>query len=105
MTGTTVVTGAGGQLGIELARRLDGQQAVTLNRSQLDITDARLVERTLAEISPRLIIHAAAATNVDGCEHDRAKAYRTNAVGDMERGTRRRAGRRADGVREHELRL
>ena len=81
VAGTTVVTGAGGQLGIELARRLDGQQAVTLNRSQLDITDARLVERTLAEISPRLIIHAAAATNVDGCEHDRAKAYRTNAVG------------------------
>jgi len=81
VTGTTVVTGAGGQLGIELARRLDARRAVTLNRSQLDITNARLVERTLAEISPRLIIHAAAATNVDGCERDRAEAYRTNAVG------------------------
>ncbi len=81
MAGTTVVTGAGGQLGIELARRLDARRAVTLNRAQLDITNARLVERTLAEISPRLIIHAAAATNVDGCERDRAEAYRTNAVG------------------------
>ena len=81
MAGTTVVTGAGGQLGIELARRLDARRAVTLNRAQLDITSARLVERTLAEISPRLIIHAAAATNVDGCERDRAEAYRTNAVG------------------------
>ncbi len=77
----TVVTGAGGQLGIELARRLDAQTAVTLNRPQLDITDARLVERTLGEIAPRLIIHAAAATNVDGCERDRAEAYRINAVG------------------------
>ena len=81
MAGSTVVTGAGGQLGIELARRLDGQTTVTLNRSQLDITNASLVERMLGEISPRLIIHAAAATNVDGCEADRAEAYRVNAVG------------------------
>ncbi len=81
MAGMTVVTGAGGQLGIELARRLDAQTAVTLNRSQLDITNARLVERTFGEIAPRLIIHAAAATNVDGCERDRAEAYRINAVG------------------------
>ena len=81
MAGTTVVTGAGGQLGIELARRLDAQTTITLNRSQLDITNASLVERTLGEISPRLIIHAAAATNVDGCERDRAGAYRINAVG------------------------
>ncbi|MCY3749662.1 MAG: dTDP-4-dehydrorhamnose reductase [Chloroflexi bacterium] len=81
MAGPIVVTGAGGQLGIELARRLDRQTAVTLNRSQLDITNASLVERMLGEISPRLIIHAAAATNVDGCERDRAEAYRINAVG------------------------
>ena len=81
MTGATVVTGAGGQLGIELARRLAEPTTVTLNRSQLDVTNAPLVERTLHEISPRLVIHAAAATNVDGCERNRAAAYRTNAVG------------------------
>ena len=77
----TVVTGAGGQLGIELARRLDESTTVTLTRSQLDVTNAPLVERTLHEISPRLVIHTAAATNVDGCERERAAAYRTNAVG------------------------
>lgn len=81
MAGTTVVTGAGGQLGIELARRLDPQTTVTLTRAQLDVTNAPLVERTMSEISPSLIIHAAAATNVDGCERNRAEAYRTNAVG------------------------
>ena len=81
MAGSTVVTGAGGQLGIELARRLDPQTTVTLTRSQLDVTNAAIVERTLQEISPSLIIHAAAATNVDECERDRAEAYRTNAVG------------------------
>lgn len=81
MAGATVVTGAGGQLGIELARRLDPQTTVTLTRSQLDVTNAPLVERTMSEISPGLIIHAAAATNVDGCERNRAEAYRTNAVG------------------------
>ncbi len=81
MAKATVVTGAGGQLGIELARRLDEPTTVTLTRSQLDVTKAPLVERTLHEISPRLVIHTAAATNVDGCERDRAAAYRTNAVG------------------------
>ena len=81
MAEATVVTGAGGQLGIELARRLDEPTTVTLTRSQLDVTNAPLVERTLHEISPRLVIHTAAATNVDGCERDRAAAYRTNAVG------------------------
>ncbi len=81
MAGATVVTGAGGQLGIELARRLDPQTTVTLTRAQLDVTNAPLVERTIDEISPRLIIHAAAATNVDECERNRAQAYRTNAVG------------------------
>ena len=81
MARATVVTGAGGQLGIELARRLDEPTTVTLTRSQLDVTNAPLVERTLHEISPRLVIHTAAATNVDGCERERAAAYRTNAVG------------------------
>ena len=81
MAKATVVTGAGGQLGIELARRLDEPTTVTLTRSQLDVTNAPLVERTLHEICPRLVIHTAAATNVDGCERDRAAAYRTNAVG------------------------
>lgn len=81
MAGATVVTGAGGQLGIELARRLDPQTTVTLTRAQLDVTNAPLVEQTIDEISPRLIIHAAAATNVDECERNRAEAYRTNAVG------------------------
>lgn len=77
----TVVTGAGGQLGTELARRLDEQTTVTLTRSQLDVTNAPLVERTLHQLAPRLVIHTAAATNVDGCERERAAAYRTNAVG------------------------
>ena len=81
MERSTVVTGAGGQLGIELARRLDESSSLTLTRSQLDVTNAPLVERTLHEISPRLIVHAAAATNVDLCERQRAEAYRTNAVG------------------------
>lgn len=81
MARATVVTGAGGQLGIELTRRLDAQTAVTLTRSQLDVTKASLVERMLHDISPQLVIHTAAATNVDGCERHRAAAYRTNAVG------------------------
>ena len=76
-----MITGAGGQLGIELARRLDEQTTVMLTRAKLDVTNASLVDRTLHEISPGLVLHAAASTNVDECERDRAAAYRTNAVG------------------------
>ena len=81
MARATVVTGAGGQLGIELTRRLDEQTTVALTRAQLDVTNSPLVERMLDEISPRLVIHTAAATDVDACERRRAAAYRTNAVG------------------------
>ncbi len=77
----TVVTGAGGQLGMELMRRLDESAAVGLTRARLDVANAPLVERTMRDIAPDLIIHTAAATNVDECERRRAAAYRTNVLG------------------------
>ena len=74
----TLITGAGGQLGVELMRCLDKDQAVPLSRSQLDITDGPLVEQTIAEIRPALVVHTAAATDVNGCEENRADAYKIN---------------------------
>lgn len=79
--GKTLITGAGGQLGVELTRCLDKDQAVPLSRSQLDITDGPLVEQTIAEIRPALVVHTAAATDVNGCEENRADAYKINVVG------------------------
>jgi len=46
-----------------------------------DITDQPGVERIMREQSPWLVIHAAAYTDVDGCERDPAKAELVNAEG------------------------
>jgi dTDP-4-dehydrorhamnose reductase len=78
-----LITGAGGQLGLELADLLPrrGHDVVAMAREDLDITDARTVGRILDEHELDLVINAAAYTNVDGCEAEPELAYRVNAFG------------------------
>jgi dTDP-4-dehydrorhamnose reductase len=78
-----LVTGAGGQLGLELSEVLPerGHETVALARGQLDVADPEAVERTVEVHSPELLINAAAYTNVDGCETEPELAYSVNALG------------------------
>jgi len=46
-----------------------------------DIADRKKVIEIVGEIQPDIIIHAAAWTDVDGCELDKEKAYRVNFDG------------------------
>ncbi len=77
----TLVTGAGGQLGSELGRLLEGQDCHLFDRSQLDITDAAATAALVRELEPDLIINAAAFTKVDLCEAQPDTAFAVNAQG------------------------
>ncbi|MBI4318631.1 MAG: dTDP-4-dehydrorhamnose reductase [Chloroflexi bacterium] len=77
-----LVTGGRGQLGSELAAAFRaGDEVLATGRAELDVTDRGSVWRVCAEYKPDVVIHAAAYTNVDGCELDADRAYRENALG------------------------
>lgn len=75
-----VITGWKGQLGRQLCRVFAGHDLMTLDLPEDDITDSSMSSR-IASFAPDLVLHAAAFTNVDGCEQDPELAYRSNAVG------------------------
>lgn len=73
-----LVTGAGGQVGWELARRGDAD-LIALDRRQLDITRPETIAQALDELRPGLLINAAAYTAVDRAETEAELAHAVNA--------------------------
>jgi len=75
------ITGTTGQLGRALVAANSGSwDILAVNRSDTDLSDWRTVRDRIAGFAPDLVIHAAAATDVDGCERDPAMAYLGNAL-------------------------
>jgi dTDP-4-dehydrorhamnose reductase len=83
VSGSLLVTGAGGMLGRAVlgAAPRAGWDAQGLAHAQLDITDERAVREALARTAPAVVINCAAWTDVDGAEADRAGAFAVNATG------------------------
>ncbi len=75
-----VITGAGGQLGRSLQEVLAGQQVLPLIHADGDVSDPRIIAR-IAGWQPDVVIHAAAMTDVDGCERDPDAAFCVNGLG------------------------
>ena len=76
-----LITGAGGQLGHDLVTAFSGHEAVAATHRQLDVDDRDAVLGTIIQLRPDAVVHAGAWTDVDGCETDPDRAFRTNALG------------------------
>jgi len=76
-----VVTGADGQLGVELVPALAVHgEVISSTLADLDITDPDCADR-VAALKPDWVVHTAAATDVDGCEREPEWAMAVNAEG------------------------
>jgi dTDP-4-dehydrorhamnose reductase len=77
-----LITGAGGQLGREFVRLLDGVDEFTAYKStELDITNSDLLEKTISSIKPTHILNCAAWTNVEKAENNYSEVFQVNAYG------------------------
>lgn len=76
------LTGANGQLGYQLAKKLaDKVTLLALDRASLDIANKAQVEQTLLAFAPDVIINAAAYTAVDKAEQEQELAKAINETG------------------------
>ena len=76
-----VITGAAGQLGLDLLDEFADHEVVGLAREDLDVSVEAAVHEALDRLAPSLVINAAAWTDVDGCESDPERAHAVNALG------------------------
>jgi len=76
-----LVTGAAGQLGIDVVRSWTavGDDVTGLDRHALDVTDRGAVMQLVRSAKPDVVVNCAAWTAVDACEGDPAKADLANA--------------------------
>jgi dTDP-4-dehydrorhamnose reductase len=76
-----LVTGAGGQVGAECARELDGRaEVLARDRAALDLAWPESVRDGVRAARPDVIVNCAAYTAVDRAETDREAAHAINAV-------------------------
>ena len=76
-----LVTGAGGQVGTDVARALEGRaEVIAHGRDTMDLCDPAQVVARIREARPHAIVNAAAYTAVDRAESEPEAARTVNAV-------------------------
>ncbi|MEY2444828.1 MAG: dTDP-4-dehydrorhamnose reductase [Ilumatobacteraceae bacterium] len=77
-----LVTGSGGQLGVDLVRCCEaaGDEVIAADRSTLDVSDRDAVHGVISLARPDAVVNCAAWTAVDACEGDPEQAIAMNAL-------------------------
>lgn len=79
-----IITGAKGQLGLELIKQLkykNEYEIIATDREDLNIVDIDNVNEFILKMNPDVVINCAAHTAVDVCENDVENTYKINAIG------------------------
>lgn len=75
-----LILGGGGQLAHSFLRVL-GAEAIALDRTQADLTQADALSRVLDEQRPAVVLNCAAYNQVDRAERDDSSAFAVNTLG------------------------
>ncbi|WP_263359248.1 dTDP-4-dehydrorhamnose reductase [Acidicapsa ligni] len=76
-----LLLGAGGQLGMQLAKTLAAETELTaLTRAELDFANPNALRAAIRAARPEIVINAAAYTAVDKAEQERELAHAVNAI-------------------------
>ena len=80
-----LVTGCAGMVGSYVSDVFHDYNLVLTDRVEgfphLDVREPSEVMKAVADAKPEVVLHLAAATDVDRCEQDPDSAYHTNAIG------------------------
>lgn len=77
-----LIFGAGGQLGRDLTAVFSrAARVIGLDIDTIDIAESDAAATAMDRCGPKLVVNAAAYTNVEGAEDDRENAFRVNETG------------------------
>jgi dTDP-4-dehydrorhamnose reductase len=74
-----LITGGSGGLGRSLCKVF--KNAFTPTHAEMDVTDAKSVEKNILSYKPDVLIHTAALVGIRECEEDKKKAWTINVEG------------------------
>jgi len=76
-----LITGAMGQLGKSLQTQLQDHDLALVDLPDIDITNREKIFAIVDGFQPKVVIHCAAFTDVDGCTREPELAYHVNGLG------------------------
>lgn len=76
-----LVTGANGMVGSYVQELFGSEEIVLTDREEMDVTSAPSVKKIFGKVRPQVVLHLAAATDVDRCQTEAPWAHQVNVEG------------------------